>query len=130
MTERSSCRARSTCPGAWPRSQLSATRALYLGPEGAGGDAFGCSDKGGYRAGSGVSEAATRVSVRVWLGEPSGCLRPPEPGVEGGGNVVVYNGQPDGSADRRRHGGRAESEHPNRNFAPLLLGRAALDPLA
>jgi hypothetical protein len=44
MTWRSSCRAWSTCPGAWPRSQLSATRALYRGPEGSGGDLFGCSD--------------------------------------------------------------------------------------
>ena len=47
MTWRSSCRAWSTCPGAWPRLQLSATRALYRGPEGSGGDLFGCSDTGG-----------------------------------------------------------------------------------
>src|SRR3954447_10335482 len=44
MTWRSSCRAWSTCPGAWPRLQLSATRALYRGPEGSGADRFGGSD--------------------------------------------------------------------------------------
>src|SRR3954447_13498934 len=43
ITWRSACTAWSTCPGAWPRWQLSATRALYRGPEGSGADLFGCS---------------------------------------------------------------------------------------
>ena len=43
ITWRSSCNALRTCPGAWPRSQLSAMRALYLGPAGSAGDVFGYS---------------------------------------------------------------------------------------
>src|SRR3954462_7786789 len=42
MVERSSCSAWSTGPGAWPSSQLIATRALYRGPEGSDGDLLGC----------------------------------------------------------------------------------------
>ena len=45
MAERSSCSACSTGPGACPRVQLSATRALYAGPEGAGGDWFGGTER-------------------------------------------------------------------------------------
>ena len=36
--ERNPCNAWSTGPGAWPRRQFSATRALYLGPDGGAGD--------------------------------------------------------------------------------------------
>src|SRR4051794_22361174 len=43
MTERSCCSSCSTGPGAWPRWQFSAMRALYLGPDGSGGDLLECS---------------------------------------------------------------------------------------
>jgi hypothetical protein len=57
---RSSCRAWSTWPGAWPGLQLSATRALYRGPEGSGGDLFGCSGT----VGTARLSLGTPVSVR------------------------------------------------------------------
>ena len=87
MTWRSSCRAWSTCPGAWPRLQLSATRALYRGPEGSGGDLFGCSDMGAQR----VDSLGTHVSVRNRPERPVPSAQPPpSPGavcVLGGGNA-------------------------------------------
>lgn len=47
------------CPGGWPRSQLSATGALYLGPDGSGRDVCGYSGSVG-RDDCRVCEAATR----------------------------------------------------------------------
>src|SRR5215210_5946044 len=69
IAERSSCSACSTCPGAQLRSQLSATRALYLGPEGSGGDVFGCSDWTGT-GWLGGTEGRRRASA-YGFGEPT-----------------------------------------------------------
>ena len=77
MTDRSPCSACSTCPGAWPCAQLSATRALYLGPEGSGGDVLGCSGKTATRQGGSASEAATRMPRQVETRGPSGRVGAP-----------------------------------------------------
>jgi len=71
ITERSSCNAWSTCPGARPCSQLSATRALYLGPEGSGGDVFGCSGWMGTGRLGGIEGGAARQRMRS-ASEPLG----------------------------------------------------------
>ena len=54
-TERSSCSACSTCPGARPRSQLSATRTRYVGPD-------GCELKG-----PAAQKTWSRRRSRVWM---------------------------------------------------------------
>src|SRR3954452_4574169 len=60
---------------------------------------FGSLGGGDTRERTGLARRTVRLSPPA----RAGCRRR--------WNVVVYNGQPDGSADRRRHGGRAESEH-------------------
>jgi hypothetical protein len=112
MTWRSSCRAWSTCPGAWPRSQLSATRALYRGPEGSGGDLFGCSDTvGTVRLRQFAAE--THVSVRN-VARPVASATPPARGANGEcpaphkndrprpGRIAVF-ASPSTSGTRLRH---------------------------
>src|SRR3954469_20850081 len=63
MVERSSCSAWSTGPGAWPSSQLIATRALYRGPEGSDGDLFGCRLEVGIKRLRTIGDRETTVAT-------------------------------------------------------------------